>query len=123
MARRKHSYPAPVSSSDSISRTRPLRFSLRLPLPIWCVRGRNSVSVMRYVVTLLSILMLCGFRPAARGQASAGSDVLILVQPMGNSSLLAVTFAKATPHSRARTLLGDLAHRGGWKLGPVETKD
>ena len=69
------------------------------------------------------ILILSTALPARAQNREAMSDVLILMQPLGSESLIAVTFAKATPHARVRELLADLANRGGWKLGTVEIKE
>ncbi len=75
------------------------------------------------LIPILLILMLLSGMPALAQNRDGVSDVLILVQPLGVESLIAVTFAKPTPHSRVRELLTDLARRGGWKLGTVEIKD
>ena len=76
----------------------------------------------RLIPILVVLAIRCGL-PAQAQNREGMSDVLILVQPLGSQSLIAVTFAKPTSHERAHALLADLAKRGGWKLGIVEIRD
>ena len=70
-----------------------------------------------------AFLLLFSITPSSSQSGAALSDVVILLQPMGESSLMAVTFSKPTSPARVKVLLGDLARRGGWKLGAVEIRD